>query len=500
MELQSVLTKYFCDTHNINLNTNYKIEWIKAKELIVPERIDLIAKIKYIENRDRGLSSSFINEMYDRHIEAFTLGTYTEAGNSLKNSIDRYRKVFDQLIDRIKREGFDEKVSVVPVGRNNVILDGAHRTAIAAYYNLDIPIIRFDGITANYDSKNFQHRLLDESYLDYMVTEYCKLKDNVYIAICWPRIKGHINVAESIMEMESKIVYRKRLYLNYNGLRNLIIQAYGSHSWIGTYRDKYAGAISQVEGCFDKEGILHAYVLECEQFEELVKMKKKIRQLYGVGNFSIHSSDNQDETVQLANILFNNNSIRFLNYGNPDYDVNLNVKIDILKERLKENHFSFNNILVDASSVLGLYGLREVEDLDFITIDEGFEVLEDNEISNHNDYIEFYGITKEELVLNPNHFFFYNDLKFVTLEVLRKFKRNRNEKKDRLDIKLIDSVLNNQLYWKLATHKLRSILYRKQRNFNYRIRIVLVMLLTKLGLYNSAKKLYIKWKIIRGKK
>ena len=78
----------------------------------------------------------FINELYDKHIEAFSAGSYNEPGNDEKNSIKKYIDTFEVLIKNIKKSGIDETISVIPVGKNNEIMDGAHRTAIASYFNL----------------------------------------------------------------------------------------------------------------------------------------------------------------------------------------------------------------------------------------------------------------------------------------------------------------------------------------------------------------------------
>lgn len=94
VNVEELLGKYFCDTYNIDLTKQYKIEYINARELLVPGRIDLIAKYKYIEAKEKGYNCKFINELYDKHIEAFSAGSYNEPGNDEKNSIKKiYRYI-----------------------------------------------------------------------------------------------------------------------------------------------------------------------------------------------------------------------------------------------------------------------------------------------------------------------------------------------------------------------------------------------------------------------
>lgn len=493
MDLKSLLTEYFCDLYKLGYEGNYKIERINARKLIVPGRIDLIAKLKYVEFREKGYDLTFIKELYTRHIEAFTLGTFTEGGNDSKDSIEKYFKTFDSLIDNIKENGLDENISVIPVGRNNEIMDGAHRTAIAAYYNLSIPIIRFENLIANNDTEFFRSRLLDETYLDYLVTEFCKLKDDLYVVILWPRAIGKKQEAEALIQQISKIVYKKNINLSYNGLRNFIIQVYCSHDWIGGVDKHFEGATPQLEGCYSKDGSITAYIVECDSLDKIVKMKADVRSIYRVGNYSIHSSDNKNETFQLANLLFNQNSIDFLNSGSPDYYIGFNKKLDEFKRNLIVNNFSLDEYIIDSSSTLGLYGLRDVGDIDYMTISNN-EIIE----GCHHDYIDFYETTIDDLVFNPNNYFVYNELKFITLSVLRRFKKNRNEKKDQLDLKLIDTAQNSGFHFKMMLTKLQIQVQRKKRNFKYYTKKNLVLISKKLGLYNGLRKVYHLVRDVRG--
>ena len=51
---------------------------------------------------------------------------------------------------------------------------------------------------------------------------------------------------------------------------------------------------------------------------EILDIKKRIRDIYGIGNHSVHMTDNTEETIQIANIILNKNSIHLLSYGCPD--------------------------------------------------------------------------------------------------------------------------------------------------------------------------------------
>ena len=146
MKIRHELTPFFCETYRIDRHKDYPVEWIDSRTLLVSERLDLAAKVKYIESRESGQISPFVRDCYVKYIEAFSYGTFKESGNNEKDSIKKYIDSFHHLIDAIKASGFDASKSVIPVGKDNILLDGAHRAAVAIYFNKKIPIIRLPDI------------------------------------------------------------------------------------------------------------------------------------------------------------------------------------------------------------------------------------------------------------------------------------------------------------------------------------------------------------------
>ena len=130
-----LLSENFIKTKHITKETPFVTEEVRGRELLCPERIDLAAKIAYIEARETGGDMSFARELYRKHIEAFSEGYFTEPGDENKDSLEKFFSVFDELIDDFKKNGFNPEKSLIPVGQNNIILDGAHRTACAIYFD-----------------------------------------------------------------------------------------------------------------------------------------------------------------------------------------------------------------------------------------------------------------------------------------------------------------------------------------------------------------------------
>ena len=70
----------------------------------------------------------------------------------------------DRIIDSVKENGFDEAVSLVPVGKDGVLLDGSHRCAACAYFNKNIKVIYFDFLERNFNFTFFLERGLKHCY------------------------------------------------------------------------------------------------------------------------------------------------------------------------------------------------------------------------------------------------------------------------------------------------------------------------------------------------
>lgn len=486
------LTKYFIETNNINDETEYEICEIDAKELLVANRIDLIAKLKYIENREKKLNNDFIIELYKRHLEAFSNGSFVEPGKEEKNSFEKYCEEFDNIIDNIKDNGFNSEISLVPVGDDNTILDGAHRVASCIYFNKKIKVIKFKNITLKCDLNFFKSRLLDEEFLDYLMLEYAKYKNDCIVFCLWPRSFGDKrSVAQKIIEDNFSIMYTKEIDLSYDGLRNFMIQVYKEFEWVGNYKDHFGGVYPQLDSCYKEKSNIKIVIVETKEISKVLEVKKQIRDLYNVGNYSIHSTDNNIETLTMLRTLLNRNSINLLNSGKPDkfcefYEMFLEYKNKIYDENLDTDEFC-----IDSSGVLALYGIRNTNDIDFISISNNFEKIKGEKIDNHHAYIKYYGLDISQIVTNPRNYLYFDNMKFVSIELVKRMKKNRNEKKDQEDISLINSFLK-MYYKKLYILKLKNTIKRNIRNFKERIIYNFKEFLKNIGMFEMIKNCYYK--------
>lgn len=478
------LTPYFIENNYITAETPYEIEVIEARKLLNVNRIDLYAKLSYIKNYDLNWNSSFFKDLYCHHIEAFTDGRFKEEGDNNKDSLTQYLHTFDNIIEDIKNNGFDDSKTIVPVGKDNVLLDGAHRTAACAYYNKKITIICFNHLTRKYDLNYFKEHFLQDEYLDYLMIEAIKNDSSIFGICFWPTVwqDDKMDQVLKVVQNEVEVLYKKDLDLTYNGYRNLMIQLYRRHSWLGNAANHYDGVSGQLDPCYKKDSKFQVLFVKGQDLNQILKLKSTIREIFNIGNYSIHSTDNQEETLELANIVLNSNSVFYLNAGRPDAFSDVANHI----EQCKNEMFSFKeNLVFDSSVVLSMFGIRKSEDLDFLTDCSEAEKFEIEGCDCHNRWAQYYPCDYKELIHNPRYYFTFNDFKFVTLEMVKQYKIQRDEEKDRNDVKLINQFTKNNFTVKFSWIKLKTELKRTRRNTVYHCRQFAKKILIKLGIHDK---------------
>lgn len=154
------------------LNNNYifsllpKMNRIRIFEtmpqnLITKYRYDVFIKYYYVEAYITKKDYELAKEIYLNHIQSFN--NFTEPDGSKNNSED-FLQNFNNLIENIKSSGINK--TIIPITKQGEIIDGAHRLAIALYFNLKIQFAIFDLLDANYDKKFFIKRGFKSKYVE----------------------------------------------------------------------------------------------------------------------------------------------------------------------------------------------------------------------------------------------------------------------------------------------------------------------------------------------
>ena len=459
-------------------------KWVDPK--LTYNRLDLGIKAYvasfYAKNKD---VPEYVKSVYSQHISAFTNGSFAEYGNSEKQGITKYFYDFKEITLSLKDDGFDGNKSLIPISKSGYILNGAHRFSASKVINTPVKTIQTDMSDPQYDYRFFLNCGMNVNSVEFMVQKFIEYSDDCFIALVWDAAKGFDEELEACFD---NIVYRKTITVNENASHFLIKECYKNEEWVGTLDNRFKGVWGKQKCCFPNslKGSIRVFIFQNDDLNNVLNIKDKIRGIFNIGKHSVHITDNNDETIEIANYILNENNFEFISTAKHyQYDDKLIINFS---NKIVSSNLNLDDYVVDSSYVLSLYGLRPAKDLDYLTLSRK---VEDKAIDYHGSCLGFYRQSESELVYNPRNYFFYKGVKVSTLEVVRDFKFNRNEEKDKSDIILIDSVKVSN---KFPILKIKSFLLRNRIVLSHRLKLNLINLLDFLRLKDSIKKLLLLFK------
>lgn len=358
--------------------------------IVEKERFDIAFKYLYAQSVLQG-GSDFFLEAYKVHLEV--LNGFEEEH---KTCFEDYVRDFEYLIQDVQKVGIRG-----PIAKNQGrIVNGAHRVALSLLFDIELPTIE-----TKYHPFNLDYSFFGEVPLKYKdaaaIAVAEKLNPNTRIAVVFP---GAINAYQTLQNFD--IYYHKRVWIAKP--INLTKALYHTQSWAD-----HEGTTHKANACFPSgSGWVDVYLIDFEGEE--VAAKTEVRERSKISNHSIHITDTNEETIDICRVLFNENSLHFLN--NSEYKGFPNFE-----KWLPE--FSVPNSAISGSAILSAYGLRDCRDLDYICIHE--------DAHSHNDHTkDLYPVSRFEIISSPDYHFWHRGKRFVSLELAKIMKQNRNEPKD----------------------------------------------------------------------
>lgn len=416
----------------------------KAIDLVTHFRFDLVLKYLYAKSIIKNYKTFFFKEMYKKHLELWN--GFREYDNPQKCTFEAFDNEFKKIIDSMKNEGFNPEISKVPMVEDKYIVNGAHRVAASLALGLDVHTreanMPNDGQKdCSWDS-HFSAIKLPERYANQVAIEYAKLLKDTYVLTLFPSAKGDYQNAISNIRKYGNLIYYRKIDLKKYGPLNLMRELYTGEGWAGGPHDNYHGFRMKEGLCYTTDSPTYVFLIQLPKFEDTKGLKNDIRNRHGVGNHSVHINDTHEQTLRLARILFNDNSIHHLNNTKPTHYSKFESCIKRFKSFIEDNNLDIDDYAIAGSSPLSIYGLREGEDLDYIHLNP--TKIEDPQdlIHSHNEYGQnLYEPSYDEIILNPNFHFYSMGVKFVSLDVIKRMKSKRNETKDVKDIELINTII-----------------------------------------------------------
>ena len=419
--------------------------WLTGDDLLVNTRFDIPAKHLYARYRESRWDTFYGHWIYSQHIAHWN--GFNEYDDPTKSSEAEFIERFDEMLDDIRDNGFDKERSEVPVTDYRQPLNGSHRIAACLLHEKPIWCSIEDDSAGQRDCSSyfFRRKGMPEEVLDAMALEYCRLRNKTRIVTLFPTATSDQESAMQVRDILSKhgmLIHEKGIggHVGTNFAHNLMIQTYDGEDWIGDPSNSYAGARHKAELCFrDIDAPTVAFMVEFDDDESSRKAKEEIRELFGVGNHSVHINDTFEETMRLARLFFNKNSLIFCFYGSIENYENFQFLLSEYRQGIGEGAEDF---CVTASSVLSLFGIREGRDLDFLHAEDSDVEFDNTLISSHNKELGDYTTNLDNILHNPLNHFWWNGIKFAAPNVIIEMKEKRGEEKDVRDVASFRERLN----------------------------------------------------------
>lgn len=478
-------------------------ECIEARKLLCTARFDFYGILLYIDCRVKGIQDmSFARKVYLERTRAMTGDSFCENSNPDKNSFEAYVNSLDNLINDCLNNRFDPLRTFIPVDRDYIPMDGAHRVCCAAYFNKKVNILRFPEYVYQFKGyKYLQHELMPSYYSDILALEAINWHDDLYTFFLWPR--GHVDlakldVAKGMINAKTDILYEVEYKLSYKALRNFMLQIYGHMDWLGNIDNNFSNLSMKVDEVWADNGLVHIIITRAPSCSFVTNLKAEIRAMYGIGLSSCHTTDNINETRLAINALLNKKSRYFLEMAEPTKYKSSYKLFERFRSIIELHKLPSSNFILDSSIVLSIFGAREANDLDFYSLPgtdlKAFQ--NETDIEEHDDTQKvFYKYPITDYINCFNNYFVFNGIKFMSLENLLQFKqarysRNRNSK-DVNDIELIKVLCQGLDRWQKWKQNFIYYIKRKWRKaYDYVYALIFWRrreILEKVGLYKPLK-------------
>ena len=386
------------------------------------------------------------------------------AENGTKFSLEDYVKDFRSLIEALRTHGFDCKFGCIPIGSDGIV-NGSHRTAACLVMGLEVCVEESLEKNQRYDYKFLRNIGLNPDLIDAVILDYCNQFENIKVLCLIGCEKNKFEEIVSGIEKTNKIIYTQELELSNIGARRIIQILYGLNDW---WSDDLIEPLF-LERFSTNEKMISFVFFHEDSLEKVFELKAKIRQnLPSRTSFkTIHSTDNQTESIRVAQCVLNANSVHYIN--NAPIGSENNLSIILASEFSKMPNLNYDKVVVVASSVLEMYGIRQAADIDVIHADSESEFIQKSKVlSSHNEEYKYFPLHISDLINDPRLYFYSNGVKFMSLSTMLFFKLNRYEDKDIEDVKnVLDYKMGASLYNKKRTQgkairKRRGLIVRRK--------------------------------------
>jgi hypothetical protein len=326
-----------------------------------------------------------------------------------------------------------------------------------------------------YTETEFLKSCIDKSVLDELLRECICMDNSIYAAISGDGDYDRINEISSEISIFGDIVCTRIVDVTEAGKKQWVRLQYAHEShWdernMSTYMNHpmhgYRISGSSVGIIFFRKKNAHYNIRDIKKnIRGLLNAKLDEDKIYP----HVHFPDTHLEVKWIANAALNKNSQEWMNRSQDIYPNKFSILIGEYSQEMSIRSDE-TNFCVDTGGVISLHGIRDTRDIDYISLGDSEKPIVNSMMGSHNSQYKGYSKSIQEIIENPNFYFFYKNIKFITLKEVLSFKKYRyeisknknskNSEKDKKDIILIEKYLDSNL-------KTKELLDKKEkRNHN----------------------------------
>lgn len=430
----------------LNLNVFYSPKYSQEDDMLVliptslitPKRFDLVIKEWSSHLISLGIRDE--KSIYGRHLFMITgfNRKIIEYGNTPeKKGFTAFADTFSEILHA--KFPYRERVPIIKDGEGYLIQNGAHRTAASINRSKMLAVTlenlsrgRIDSSRKFFSSRYFGRRIIKDKELDALAHRYTMLKPTTCFIVLFPSILNSKRIKKEIEErLGSNIVAKKGVYLPTSAEKYLLKILYSIKIEINNQHKVFNNLIRDR---FRIPGKTFFYSMDNIDFQELRKFKADLREKFHLPAGSIHTSDSYEESLSISELIFTNKINRFArNYNGIFADPPI---LDL----------GSTTVALTGGSVLQALGIRKASDTDYICLEESkVQNLYCNAFECHNTYFSNLGINVRRLFNNPSNFFYAQNVLYLNVINLLKFKIKRRERKDLKDFLTILLIIISNL-------------------------------------------------------
>jgi hypothetical protein len=222
---------------------------------------------------------------------------------------------------------------------------------------------------------------------------------------------------------------------------------------------------------------------------KIIEAKARIRSLFDLKNFSIHINETHDETIWIAEQILSKNGIHFMNHAQPWLCKKFLKTLRDFTQYIEEEGYSKDKFCLVGDSVLAVYGLKDSNNIEFLSLIENLGLKVDSRFTPCNEEIFEANFSKADLINDPRNHFYFRGIKFLFPFLFTEIQPELNISGFEKDKRLIDSMAGESINFFRIWRNLRffsKVALIKITNFNFgRIKKIIPKSLRPL-----AKKIY----------